>query len=507
MFFEKCKIIVFIISVLILLPASLFPQNIVSLVNKGDLQAVKSQIEKDPELINYKDRVGYGLLHWAAISAKTDIAGYLVSKGADINERAWKNFYPLLLAVMWGRKPEIIDFFIDNGADYKLKGSEGVYLLHQACNAGHKRLVQLLLESELSVNSRDKYGFTALHNAVLSGKIELVEFLLNEGADKNIMSNDGRSPLFMAKDADRLEIFDLLRSKGAKNEERQFPVLRGEYLGMKKPYLTPLIFAPGIVSSEHRDHGRLVFSPDGQELHLQIQYREPNGGFRTKNFIMSCEDGKWTPYRKFDLINEFSGGDPVFSPDGNRLYFRSKLPLKKNDKPKEDFDIWYFEKDSGKWGEPVRLNTSINTEFNETSPFITGNGTMYFLSNRNNGNSDIYRAEFKDGKFNKPERLPEPVNSENFEGTLTVAEDESYIIFNYRYPSETYKPGLMISFNRFDGTWTKPFDLKDILNLKITDLLVANISPDGKFLFILDDMDIYWVSTKVIEILRKEIDQ
>ena len=57
----------------------------------------------------------------------------------------------------------------------------------------------------------------------------------------------------------------------------------------------------------------------------------------------------------------------------------------------------------------------------------------------------------------------------------------------------------MISFCDNKGSWTKPFDMKEKLGLKANDLLQASISPDGKFLFILDDMDFYWVDAKIIE--------
>jgi hypothetical protein len=46
--------------------------------------------------------------------------------------------------------------------------------------------------------------------------------------------------------------------------------------------------------------------------------------------------------------------------------------------------------------------------------------------------------------------------------------------------------------------------MKEKLGLKANDLLAASLSPDGRYLFILDDMDIYWVDAGVIETLRSE---
>ena len=61
---------------------------------------------------------------------------------------------------------------------------------------------------------------------------------------------------------------------------------------------------------------------------------------------------------------------------------------------------------------------------------------------------------------------------------------------------------LLIFFKRTDGSWSDPISLKDRLSLKGTDLLGGCLSPDGKYLFLLDDMDIYWVKAGVIDDLR-----
>jgi hypothetical protein len=61
---------------------------------------------------------------------------------------------------------------------------------------------------------------------------------------------------------------------------------------------------------------------------------------------------------------------------------------------------------------------------------------------------------------------------------------------------------LLIFFKRSDGSWAEPKSLKDSLRLKGTDILKGCVSPDGKYLFLLDDMDIYWAAASVIDDLR-----
>jgi hypothetical protein len=47
---------------------------------------------------------------------------------------------------------------------------------------------------------------------------------------------------------------------------QEFMVLTGDYLGQTPPGDIPVIFAPGIISSEDQEHGVPAFSPDGKEV-------------------------------------------------------------------------------------------------------------------------------------------------------------------------------------------------------------------------------------------------
>ena len=53
----------------------------------------------------------------------------------------------------------------------------------------------------------------------------------------------------------------------ANSAQREFDLLQGPYIGQNPPGLTPEVFAPGIVSKEHRDWtGR--FTPDMHEYYF-----------------------------------------------------------------------------------------------------------------------------------------------------------------------------------------------------------------------------------------------
>lgn len=487
--------------ILIILSIPAFSQEIIKAVKEKNIEKVKELLDKNPELVHEKDRVNYTPLHWAAMLRNKEMAELLIERHADINDKSNnQHLTPLQSAITfrYGNNPAVLDFLLDKGAYVETSGNEGTSNLLVSSAAGYSRLVNLLLSRGVDVNARNKYGLTALHIAAWTGNKEIVELLINNGAGIDSESLDGRRPVTMAREAENQDIIEFLLSNGADNSPQQFPVLKGDYLGMKKPGLTPEIFALGIVSTEDREHSTLIFSPDGKELYFTIQFQRPQGGYGQHMFVMREKDGRWTkPQNPFKTT--YSNNCGSFSSDGKRLYFHSQRPLTKNGERKRDTDIWFIEKNGEDWGEPVHLGTPVNSDKTDVGPRITNSGTLYFSSDRDGDNTDIYQAAFINGKFSTPEKIKGYVNTENYESVSYVAPDESFLIYYYIYPGETFVPGLMISFRKKDGLWAKPVDMKEKLGLKATDLLGASLSPDGKYLFILDDTDIYWVGAKILE--------
>ena len=119
-----------------------------------------------------------------------------------------------------------------------------------------------------------------------------------------------------------------------------------------------------------------------------------------------------------------------------------------------DNDIWFVDRTENGWSEPVNLGSIINTEAVEANPVLVKNNNLYFTSNRQDRNPDIYLSRFINGKYIKPENIGDKINTPDArEMFFTVSPDESYIIFsrdNRRF-SDTgeYIDGernLMISF-------------------------------------------------------------
>lgn len=125
--------------------------------------------------------------------------------------------------------------------DFRIRNEEGQNLLQILCeNSGQREsdevdIANILLNSEIPIDERDKDGYTPLHRVVYKEIISLVSFLINKGADVNTKNNFGDIPLLDAYDRindtqpdgtllpyredkveDQIKLVKLLLSNGAK---------------------------------------------------------------------------------------------------------------------------------------------------------------------------------------------------------------------------------------------------------------------------------------------------
>ncbi len=291
-----------------------------------------------------------------------------------------------------------------------------------------------------------------------------------------------------------------------------FPVLKGHYFGQKPPGLTPEIFAPGIISTIHKEHSSLAFSPDGKEIYWSI-WPKSIGKKRKPQQIMytKVEKGYWKKPEIASFSGQYMDGGPCFSPNGKILYFYSKRPLKKGDKPQKYLDIWMVKRTKSGWLEPQPMPSPINSEFNDASPFIDKSGNFY-LSRKTKESiyNDIFFHRIKNGKYLKGQKLSINMASAR-ESSFAVSKDDSYILFTS--DDREFKDGkrirgdrnMMVSFKNKDGKWGKAINAGKVFNEKKARF--PSFSFDGKYVFFTrydknGNEDFYWVDTKIIEKLR-----
>lgn len=100
--------------------------------------------------------------------------------------------------------------------------------------------------------------------------------------------------------------------------------------------------------------------------------------------------------------------------DGTTIYF-SRTPLA--DPGFGGTDIYRSHKlPNGTWSEPVNLGPTINTQYDEEFPYISGDGkVLYFASKGHNsmGGYDVFRSEWDDKmkRWSRPQNLGYPINN------------------------------------------------------------------------------------------------
>lgn len=161
-------------------------------------------------------------------------------------------------------------------------------------------------------------------------------------------------------------------------------------------------------------------SSDGTTLFLY--YEEGAGDIYTSHF----DGSTWSdpePLSKNINAPLFWETSACISADGQKLFFASNRPGGRG-----ELDIWTSTLDAkGNWGKPTNLGAAINTPGNEDSPFIHPDGvTLYFSSDGHPsmGSNDIYKSEFKDGRWQRPVNLGYPVNSMEYDGFFTISADK-----------------------------------------------------------------------------------
>lgn len=135
-------------------------------------------------------------------------------------------------------------------------------------------------------------------------------------------------------------------------------------------------------------------------------------------------DGEWDDIEPIHFNSSaYSVAHPSLNADGTRLYFASDMPGTKGAS-----DIYVVDvNEDGLLGTPKNLGSSINTEGQESFPFVSSNGDLYYSTNGlpGLGGRDIYVSASLDTKIkeNAPldfivKNVGKPINS--------VADDFAY---------------------------------------------------------------------------------
>lgn len=195
----------------------------------------------------------------------------------------------------------------------------------------------------------------------------------------------------------------------------------------------PEQFYPKLNKKYHE--GPACFTKDGSYMiYTKNNYRETDttGAHGLEMYSMDYDGGKWINNKALPFNNDnYSVGHASLSTDGKTLYFSSDMPGGYG-----GVDIYMASrKADGSWSEAVNMGEKVNTEGDETFPFIHESERMLFFSSDGKpglGGSDIFIAQLTEAGVGTVRNLGTPVNTnlDDFAFVLDSSESGGFFSSN-----------------------------------------------------------------------------
>lgn len=281
------------------------------------------------------------------------------------------------------------------------------------------------------------------------------------------------------------------KTENSNSKEDDSLTIENQYLGQKPPGLIPIPFAPGLVSTEIHETNS-AFTPDMKAFYF-VRRGEENKTSAFYEYKYNEINEEW---EKSEVASPWIGR-PVIAPDGKTMHLGDR----------------YLKKSESGWSELQSL-----------APPIVSNDSMYIMRLSSSINRTYYFDTYKDndstfpirysrlidGKHEEPKALPKAINTGAYLSHPFITPDESYLLFDAQREDGFGDSDIYISFKQKDGTWGNAINLGDKVNTGAWEAS-ASITPDGKYLFFNrnvgsdegENVDIFWVSTKIIEKLKQ----
>ena len=142
----------------------------------------------------------------------------------------------------------------------------------------------------------------------------------------------------------------------------------GPYLAMQAA-TEPTALAPDLLSSPLTQYNG-TFSPAGDLFFFTAEYG--NDGAICMTHLQ--ENNEWSTPVIAAFSGKWSDYDPLFSPDGSKLYFSSERPANLGE-DNTGTHIWVVERQDNGWGEPTVIDLTKRGDYHSS---ITNSGDIYF---------------------------------------------------------------------------------------------------------------------------------
>jgi len=243
-----------------------------------------------------------------------------------------------------------------------------------------------------------------------------------------------------------------------------------------------------INSSAKDEHA--TFTPDGKTMVFASTREGGHGAYDL--YISRFANKEWSEAEPLPLpINtEKDDFDPFITPDGKRLFFASN---RNNSGSYWDCDIYVSLRDGEKWSEPALFDPVFRTPDKPDWGATTTRDFKIFVFSSGRDldkprSVQIFQSNRVGNEWSVPELLPFPVNAGKWEATPYITPDGTTLYLNSSRGGPDKKDVDIWRFEFKEGKWTNP-RLMDGPFLSDKHDYDPCLSPDGKKFYFTSDRD------------------
>lgn len=170
---------------------------------------------------------------------------------------------------------------------------------------------------------------------------------------------------------------------------------------------------------------------------------------------------------KFQVFDELANENndifnAILSQDGNTLVYASRLQFYTA--------VFHTTKNSqGEWAPPRNIIPDLAFDDHIYPSSLNEDGTELFLYRLDDYEGNIYRSQFRDGRFQAAEKLPQPVNSRFWEAHASISPDGKTLYFSSNREGGMGGLDIYKTSKQDDGTWTEPVNLGAPINTHLNE--------------------------------------
>ncbi|MCF8237727.1 MAG: OmpA family protein [Saprospiraceae bacterium] len=262
----------------------------------------------------------------------------------------------------------------------------------------------------------------------------------------------------------------------------------------------PEIFSGQLNSQLHE--GPVAFSRNGDQIFFTsnnqkhgLQRADDQGRVRLKIYTAQRGNQDWENVTELPFnADEYSSQHPSLSRDGKRLFFASDRPGGYG-----GYDIWFVDRTTGGWSDPVNLGPAINSKGNEVFPFIHYSGYLFYSSDGSYeglGGLDIFSVNTRNLPDAHPQIFSAPFNTPFDDLGFVLEDDGLHGFFSSDRPGGVGKDDIY----QFESAYSLAGDLDNFVArtmVEIVDETTGQPIPDAS-IFILEKDAYGFVSGETI---------